>query len=135
MNQHRVLIINDNDLNIQLATFVLSRAAFTVESASNVNLGKDQIAAFRPDLILMDIQMPDMDGLEFTRRLKAAASTKHIPVVAFTAYAMTGDEARMLAAGCSGYIAKPIDFKTFADQVRAFIEAPADARRARGAGP
>jgi two-component system cell cycle response regulator DivK len=56
-------------------------------------------------------------------------------VVAFTAYAMTGDESRMLAAGCSGYIAKPIDFKTFADQVRAFIEAPADAGRARGAGP
>ena len=134
------MIIDDNDMNIQLATFVLSRAAFTVESASNVNLGKDQIAAFRPDLILMDIQMPDMDGLEFTRRLKAAASTKHIPVVAFTAYAMTayamtGDEARMLAAGCSGYIAKPIDFKTFAAEARAFIAAPADAGRASGGGP
>ena len=130
------MIIDDNDMNIQLATFV----SFTVESASNVNLGKDQIAAFRPDLILMDIQMPDMDGLEFTRRLKAAASTKHIPVVAFTAYAMTayamtGDEARMLAARCSGYIAKPIDFKTFAAEVRAFIAAPVDAGRARDGGP
>jgi two-component system, cell cycle response regulator DivK len=125
MSRSRILIIDDNEMNIQLASFVLSRADLVVESAADVNQGMAQIAAFRPDLVLMDIQMPDMDGLELTRRLKADASTKHIAVVAFTAYAMHGDEAKMLAAGCDGYISKPIDFRTFANQVRSFIRASA----------
>jgi CheY-like chemotaxis protein len=127
MKQTRVLIVDDNEMNIQLAAFVLSRAAFTVESAINVNRAMDQIADFGPDLILMDIQMPDMDGLELTSLLKAQDSTRHIVVVAFTAYAMTGDEKKMLSAGCTGYIAKPIDIRTFAGQVRAFIAAAPEA--------
>lgn len=125
MTLPRVLIIDDNAMNIQLARFVLSRAGFAVDSAMNVNEAMDQIAACQPELILMDIQMPDMDGLELTSRLKARPSTRHITVVAFTAYAMRGDEKKILAAGCKGCIAKPIDVRTFADQVRAFIEAPA----------
>jgi two-component system, cell cycle response regulator DivK len=125
MNQPRVLIVDDNDMNIQLADFVLSRAGFVVDSALTVNQALDRIAAVQPDLILMDIQMPDMDGLELTRHLKAQAATRDIAVVAFTAYAMTGDEKKMLAAGCKGYISKPIDVRLFADQVRSFIGAPA----------
>jgi two-component system, cell cycle response regulator DivK len=125
MNQPRVLIIDDNEMNIQLAEFVLSRAGFVVDSAINVNLAMSQIAAAQPDLILMDIQMPDMDGLELTRHLKAQASTRDIAVVAFTAYAMRGDEKKMLSAGCKGYISKPIDIRIFADQVRSFLGAPA----------
>ncbi len=118
MKQQRVLIIDDNDLNIQLATFVLGHAEFAVGSAADARQGLLRIAEFRPDLILMDIQMPDMDGLTLTRRLKADPTTRHIVVVAFTAYAMKGDEAKMRSAGCDGYIAKPIDIGTFAQKVR-----------------
>ena len=121
MKPARVLIIDDNDMTIQLTTFVLRRAAFCVESATDVNDGLRKIAAFGPDLILMDIQMPDMDGLELTRRLKAAAVTRQIVVVAFTAYAMKGDEGKMRRAGCDGYISKPVDVRTLADQVRACL--------------
>ena len=121
MTPHRVLIIDDNDLNVQLATFVLSHAAFAVESAADSTQGVLQIALFRPDLILMDIQMPDINGLTLTRRLKADPATQHIVVVAFTAYAMKGDEAKLRSAGCDGYIAKPIDIGTFADKVRSYL--------------
>ena len=88
MKTARVLIIDDNDLNIQLTSFVLDHAAFCVETATDGSDGLQKIADFEPDLILMDIQMPDMDGVALTRRLKSCASTRHIAVVAFTAYAM-----------------------------------------------
>jgi len=81
------------------------------------------VIAFEPDLILMDIQMPGMDGLELTRLLKADARTRPIVIVAFTAYAMKGDEAKFRAAGCDGYLSKPIDVATFAEQVRAYLVA------------
>ena len=79
------------------------------------------IARFEPDLILMDIQLPDVDGLTFTQELKGAPRTRDIAVVAFTAYAMKGDEARMLAAGCDGYLAKPIDITRFTAQIRSYL--------------
>ena len=128
MKTSRVLIIDDNDLNIQLTSFVLHHAAFCVESASDGANGLQKIADFEPDLILMDIQMPDMDGVALTRRLKSCASTRHIAVVAFTAYAMKGDEGKMRKAGCDGYISKPIDVRTLAAQVRGYcaIAARAD---------
>lgn len=127
MKTPRVLVIDDNDMNIQLATFILKRAGIDVESAASGTSGLQKIADFAPDLVLMDIQMPDMDGLALTRRLKSAASTRHIVVVAFTAYAMKGDEGKMRQAGCDGYIAKPIDVKTLADQVRAYCATAAGA--------
>ncbi len=127
MPQHRVLIIDDNDLNIQLATFVLSQAEFTIDCAADATLGLAKITECRPDVILMDIQMPGVDGLTLTRRLKADPATRHIVVVAFTAYAMKGDEAKMRAAGCDGYIAKPIDVATFAQKVRSYLAAEANA--------
>ena len=125
MKAPRVLVIDDNDMNIQLATFVLKRAAFDVESAANAMDGMRKISDFEPDLILMDIQMPDMDGLVLTRHLKSSASTRHIVIVAFTAYAMKGDERKMRQAGCDGYISKPIDVKTLPAQVRAFCASAA----------
>ena len=121
MKPLRVLIVDDNELNVQLAAFVLSDGGMEVDSADGASQALLQIAAFRPDLILMDIQMPDMDGLELTRRLKADPLTRRIVVVAFTAFAMKGDEAKMRAAGCDGYVAKPIDVATFAGTIRAFV--------------
>jgi len=121
----RVLIVDDNALNVELVTYVLGADDFEVESAADASEALARIAAAAPDLILMDIQMPDIDGLELTRPLKADLTTRHIVVVAFTAYAMKGDETRMRAAGCDGYLSKPIDVATFAAKVRAHLNAGA----------
>lgn len=123
MTAHRVLIVDDNALNIALAEFVLLEANFVVGSASDGLQALQKVASFQPDLILMDIQMPGMDGLEVTRVLKADPATRHIRIAAFTAFAMRGDEAKMRAAGCDGYLPKPIDVKTFSAKVLACIEA------------
>ena len=122
MTGKRVLIVDDNAMNIDLVSYVLSADGVEVESAADAHEATARIAAQHPDLILMDIQLPGMDGLELTRRLKADPATQHIVILALTAYAMKGDEARMRAAGCDGYIAKPIDVATFAGQVRAWLD-------------
>ena len=124
----RVLIVDDNDLNVELATFVLEQAGFMVDAAPDAAAMRRCIAAARPDVILMDIQLPGVDGLELTRQLRAEPGTRDIAIAAFTAFAMKGDQARMLAAGCDGYIAKPIDVARFAQQVSACL----DGLRARG---
>lgn len=117
----RVLVVDDNALNIELVMFVLSDDGFTVACATDAADALQQIPVFRPELILMDIQMPGVDGMELTHRLKADPATRHIVIVAFTAYAMKGDEARLLAGGCDGYFSKPIDVASFAATVRNFI--------------
>jgi two-component system, cell cycle response regulator DivK len=117
----RVLVVDDHRLNIELVSFVLAADGFEVDAATDAGQALHCIAAACPDLILMDIQMPGMDGLELTRRLKADPATGGIVVVAFTAYAMKGDEARMLAAGCDGYLSKPIEVGSFAARVRALL--------------
>jgi two-component system cell cycle response regulator DivK len=119
----RVLVVDDNLMNIELVEFILKAAAFEVASAGQADQAMALIDTFKPDLILMDIQMPGVDGLELTRRLKANPDTRHVVIVAFTAFAMMGDEAKMLAAGCDGYLSKPIDVATFASRVRSFIAA------------
>ena len=121
MIQRRVLIVDDTPATVDLASFVLNAAGFAVQSATDVDSLIPQLPLFKPDLILMDIQMPGIDGLEMTRRLKAAPETRHILVVAFTAFAMSGDETKMRAAGCDGYIAKPFDVATFAETVRSYF--------------
>ena len=118
----RVLIVDDNAMNVDLVSYVLRADAMQVESAVDANEARARIAAQPPDLILMDIQLPGIDGLELTRRLKADPATQHIVILALTAYAMKGDEERMRAAGCDGYIAKPIDVATFAGQVREWLD-------------
>ena len=120
----RVLIVDDNALNIMLAQTVLQAEAFEVESASDGAEALRKVASFQPDLVLMDIQMPGVDGLDVTRTLKADPALRGIRVVAFTAFAMRGDEARLRAAGCDGYLSKPIDVRRFGAQVRACLAAP-----------
>jgi two-component system, cell cycle response regulator DivK len=107
----RVLIVEDNPANMKLAVFLLESAGHTVLSATDAEAGLTLARDKQPDLILMDIQLAGMDGLEATALLKADAATRAIPVVAVTALAMKGDEERIRAAGCDAYIAKPIRYK------------------------
>jgi two-component system cell cycle response regulator DivK len=109
----RVLIIEDNPANMTLATFLLQSAGHTVISATDAEAGLTLARDEKPDLILMDIQLPGMDGLQATALLKGADQTRHIPVIALTALAMKGDEERIRAAGCDGYIAKPLAYREF----------------------
>ncbi|HZF81600.1 MAG TPA: response regulator [Rubrivivax sp.] len=117
----RVMVVDDHVLNVELVRFILDAEGFGVALAGDAQQALAQLPSFAPDLILMDIQMPGIDGLALTRQLKADTATRGIVIVAFTAYAMKGDEARMMAAGCDGYISKPIEVATFAAQVRALL--------------
>lgn len=121
MTPGRILVIDDNPMNVELVRFVLEAAGLGCEVVSDASRAFEHVVASRPDLILMDIQMPGTDGLELTRQIKADPATRDILVVAFTAYAMKGDEAKMRAAGCDGYLSKPIDVASFADRVRAYL--------------
>lgn len=121
MRGHRVMVIDDNHMNLELVSYMLEAAAFTVKVEVDAVTALKSIPDFKPHLILMDIQLPGMDGLELTGLLKDDPLTSHIVVVAFTAYAMKGDEAKMLGAGCDGYISKPINVSTFISQVRAYL--------------
>ena len=127
MNPLRILIVDDHPINIELARFVLSADGFEVEIAADAEQALARISTSRPDLVLMDIQMPGTDGLALTQRLKLDPATQGIVVVAFTAYAMKGDEARLRAAGCDGYIAKPIQEASFAATVRSLLQQAAAA--------
>ena len=106
-----VLIVEDNPANMTLATFLVQSAGHAVISATDAEAGLTLARAEQPGLILMDIQLPGMDGLEATRQLKRDAVTRAIPVFALTALAMKGDEERIRAAGCDGYIAKPLAYR------------------------
>ena len=107
-----ILIVDDNPENMILASFLLESEGYAIRSAANASDALDLLAVSRPRLILMDLQMPGMDGYELTRRLKADPSTREIIVVAVTAYAMKGDEARAREAGCDAYVPKPIDTRS-----------------------
>ncbi len=126
MNDRRkVLVVEDNELNLELVTDLLEAHGYGVLQARNGNEALELASREQPDLILMDIQLPEMDGLEVTRLLKQNADTRHIAVVALTAHAMRGDEGRARRAGCSGYITKPIDTRGFARAVENYIEGEA----------
>src|SRR5207248_6549660 len=109
MSLARVLLVEDHPLNRELAEAVLADAGYEVLIASDGEAGLAAAHSAHPDVILMDIELPGLDGLEATRRLKADATTRAIPILALTAYAMRGDEERARAAGCDGYLTKPID--------------------------
>jgi two-component system cell cycle response regulator DivK len=115
----RILIVEDNSANMKLAAFLLTSAGHTVLSASDAEAGLTLARGERPNLILMDIQLPGMDGLEAISMLKRDDATRAIPVIALTALAMKGDEDRIRAAGCDGYIAKPMRYKEFLATVAA----------------
>ena len=125
MSAPRVMIVDDNALNVELVRFVLAEAGFELAVAFDAEQALAILPAFDPALVLMDIQMPGMDGLALTHRLKSDAATRHIVILAFTAYAMKGDEAKMRAAGCDGYISKPIDVGSFAATVGGYLGAAA----------
>ena len=109
----RVLVIEDNPSNLTLATFLLESVGHSVLSARDAEDGLTVAHGERPDLVLMDIQLPGMDGLEATALLKHDDVTRDIPVIALTALAMKGDEERIRAAGCDDYIAKPWNYRAF----------------------
>ena len=109
----KILIIEDNATNMKLATILLESAGYTVLSATDAEAGLTSARSEQPDLVLMDIHLPGMDGLEATMLLKRDNATRAIPVIALTALAMKGDEERIRAAGCIGYIAKPMRYQEF----------------------
>ncbi len=121
MTKKKILIIEDNEQNLYLTTFLLEKEDYEVVQARDGQQGLELAVSENPDLILLDIQLPVMDGYEVARRLKQAGETKAIPVVAVTSYAMAGDRETILAAGCEGYIEKPIDPDSFVKQVRRFL--------------
>lgn len=118
----RILIIEDNPANMTLAVFLLEHAGHTVLTATDAEIGLTRARDDAPQLILLDIQLPGMDGLEALAQLESASATRSIPVIALTALAMKGDEARILAAGCEGYIAKPIRYQEFLAKVAVHLE-------------
>jgi len=105
----RILIVDDNSVNLKLASQVLEAEGYAIVTAVDAELAQEILEDTVPDLILMDIALPGMDGLTFTRKLKDDKRLKHIPVIALTAFAMRGDEQKASEAGCDGYITKPID--------------------------
>jgi two-component system cell cycle response regulator DivK len=115
----KVLIIEDNPTNMTLAIFLLQSAGHTVLSATDAESGMTLAHDEQPNLILMDIQLPGLDGLQATVLLKRDPATSAIPVIALTALAMKGDEERIRAAGCDGYIAKPMRYQEFLSTITA----------------
>lgn len=121
----RILIVDDNPINLKLAADLLEMEGFAVKRAIDAEQAAELLKLDVPDLILMDIALPGIDGLTFTRRLKADDRFKHVPVVAITAFAMKGDEQKAMGAGCDGYITKPIDTRKFPQQIGGFLRSVA----------
>lgn len=117
----KILVVEDNPVNMELATDLLESLGHVVLPAETGEQGIRLAVHEHPDLILMDVALPGMDGLSATQRLKEDPRTHDIPIVALTAHAMSGDKARVLAAGCSGYITKPIDTRRFPATIAAFL--------------
>lgn len=113
MNKPRVLIVEDNVDNYELVRFLLERAGYHVLSAANGVEGVETTKRERPDLVLMDLSMPEMDGWKATAHLKSDETTRRIPVLALTAHTLPGDRKRAIDAGCDGYISKPINVASF----------------------
>jgi CheY-like chemotaxis protein len=116
-----ILVIDDNPTNLKLARVLLTSEGYDVRCAGDAEEAIALLTAFRPRLILMDIQLPGMDGLALTRRLKADPATRDIVILAMTAYAMKGDEEKALSAGCEGYIPKPIDTRGLPATIRKYL--------------
>ena len=117
----RILVIEDQEDNRIILRDLLTSADFEVIEALNGQEGVDMAEAERPDLILMDIQLPILDGYEATRRIKDTPALQAIPVIAVTSYALSGDEAKAMAAGCDGYITKPFSPRLLLEKVREFL--------------
>ncbi|HEU5481019.1 MAG TPA: response regulator [Candidatus Tumulicola sp.] len=117
----QILVIDDNVANLRLFEILL-RSDYVVETAADAPEALAVLRRFHPDLILMDVQLPGMDGISLTRHLRTTKEYKAIPIVALTAYAMLDDRKRALEAGCDGFISKPVDTRTFIDTVERHLE-------------
>ncbi|HEX8835180.1 MAG TPA: response regulator [Abditibacteriaceae bacterium] len=124
MAGERILIVEDNPVNMELATDLLEIAGYTVFQAFNAECGIETACREVPDLILMDVGLPGMDGLEAAAILRRDAATSHVDIVVVTAHAMQGDQEKALAIGCAGYITKPIDTRSFTQTVAVFLNSP-----------
>lgn len=121
MGNEHILVVDDNLSNQKLVGFILERSGYRVRQALDAKEALAQLGAHKFRLILMDLQLPGMDGLSLTRRLREQSEMNDVIIVALTAYAMTGDEEKALEAGCDGYLPKPIDTKTFAERVTGYL--------------
>ena len=118
----RVLIVDDNPTNLKLVAYLVKANGYEVDTAADADAAVAAIAANRPRVILMDLQLPGIDGLELTRRLKADPATRDIKVIAVTAYAMKGDEEKAFAAGCDHYVTKPIDTRALPELIAKYAK-------------
>lgn len=119
-----ILVVDDNPGNMKLVSFLLTNRGYKVKTAVSADAAVELLQTFEPRLIVMDLQMPGVDGFELTRRLKTDPRTRHVVIIAVTAYAMKGDERRALEAGCDGYVTKPIDTRTLPGLVAAHLARP-----------
>lgn len=119
--QKTILIVEDNASNLKLARFCLEKEGHSILTAEDAEEGLSILKETKPDMILMDLQLPGMDGLQLTSLLKKNPETKDIIIVALTAYAMQGDELTAISAGCDGYISKPFDTRTLGETVNSFF--------------
>ena len=117
----KILVVEDNEQNLYLVTFLLEQRGYEVISASNGRKGVEKAQAEKPDLILMDIQLPEINGYEATTQIKSMADINQIPIVAITSYAMAGDQEKALAIGCAGYIEKPFAPETFVSEIEKYF--------------
>jgi CheY-like chemotaxis protein len=117
----RILVVDDNELNLRLLRWLLEKHGYEVHTAVDAETARAGIRAVQPRLVLMDIQLPDIDGLQLTREFKADPALREIPIVAVTSYAMSGDQQKAIDAGCEGYITKPIDTAQFPKQIAKYL--------------
>lgn len=131
-----MLVVDDNPTNLKLIRILLAEEGYQVRTAADAEEALRVLETFRPRMILMDLQLPGMDGLALTRKLKADPATKDILILAISAYAMKGDEQRIFAAGCDGYVTKPIDTRVLPDTVAGLLirGGPAQVGETRPAG-
>jgi len=117
----RILVVEDNEDNLYLIRFILEENGHSVIEARDGSDGMEKAIKEKPDLIMMDIQLPDIDGMETTRRIRASEADGDIPIIAITSYAMPGDREKALAAGCTSYIEKPINTETVMAEIEKFL--------------
>ena len=120
-NLLKIMIVDDNPANLKLASDLLELEGFVIYRCTDAETALESLTEVHPDLILMDVALPGMDGLQLTRKLKSDVKTKNIKIIALTAFAMKGDSEKVIAAGCDGYITKPIDTRKFRDQVTQYL--------------
>jgi len=117
----RILVVEDNETNLYLIKFMLEKGGYEVVEAREGAVGVELAIKEKPDLVIMDVQLPDIDGLEATKRIRASEADSDIPIIALTSFAMAGDREKALAAGCTGYIEKPINPDTFIAEIEQYL--------------